>query len=319
MSEVWDLISDKETWSLIFCAVSIVVIGSLRSLDVEHFFKKNELEDLVIQGKTAMLIPIIGSISLILFFYFFSIVSFLSAIAACFISIFGLVFCIYPIFQKIFKYLNVVDEIRLPCGNKITTLYVVLYPLSIFLIVFWLFTGNWILNNVIAISLSIVSICFIRVPGLKVALMVMGSLFIYDIFWVFYSSKLFGENVMVKVATTAANNPAATIASTLRISTQYIVPTLQLPMKIIFGGSILGLGDIVIPGLLISFTCRFDKFKGNSLYSAYGYFLPSIICYSCGLIIAMIFAFVYQTAQPALLYLVPSTIIPLVFLSKRRK
>jgi hypothetical protein len=141
-------------------------------------------------------------------------------------------------------------------------------------------------------------------------------LFFYDIFWVFFSARFFGQNVMVKVATTAASNPTYAVASSLNLPTKYIAPTLQLPMKLIWGDIILGLGDLVVPGLVISCCCRIDKLKGNTFTN--GYFSLSVVGYSVGLLFSMVFAFVYNIAQPALLYLVPSTLLPIITLALKR-
>ena len=77
----------------------------------------------------------------------------------------------------------------------------------------------------------------------------------------------------------------------------------------------------MLPGLLISFTCRYDEAKafiglqsgganrgvrpditcrGNG-----GYFLPLLIAYAIGLAMANTAVYVMQMGQPALLYLVP--------------
>jgi signal peptide peptidase-like protein 2B len=96
------------------------------------------------------------------------------------------------------------------------------------------------------------------------------------------------------------------------------------------GSSLLGLGDIVLPGLLLSFAARFDASKsllgilggGNgNLNSSYacperklcynctlcsgGYFLPAVIAYAVGLSMANMAVYLMEMGQPALLYLVP--------------
>lgn len=93
-------------------------------------------------------------------------------------------------------------------------------------IVAWLLSGHWILNNVIGVALVVSIVSVIKLPSLKVsnrlcicaapdraarqvAALCLLALFVYDIFWVFCSSYFFGDNVMVKVATTATSNPAA--------------------------------------------------------------------------------------------------------------
>lgn len=75
-----------------------------------------------------------------------------------------------------------------------------------------------------------------------------------DIFWVFGSSSLFGSNVMVAVATKAADNPAALLGRALHLPLLRHAPSsLQLPLKLLFpythysgapAFSMLGLGDM---------------------------------------------------------------------------
>jgi hypothetical protein len=77
---------------------------------------------------------------------------------------------------------------------------------------------------------------------------------------------------MIKVATKEADNPMNVIARKLNIETQFSKdsPKLSLPGKLVVPSyqragnfSILGLGDIVVPGLLLCFVLRFDAYKKN--------------------------------------------------------
>jgi len=305
---------------LFLSAVLVVYVAAYRALDVEELFRKNrELEDLLpyrsIEGRTAILFPIVGSISLLLFFYFFDYVAVLVVLTVCVYSAIGMVFVLYPIFERLFKGIAA-TEIRVPCCGSVPTLYVILLPITSFSILMWIITGHWLLNNAIGITMTILAISFIQVPSIRIASLVLVGLFFYDIFWVFYSVLLFKENVMVAVATKQANNPAAVVAKTLNIPSDSISPTLHLPMKLIWGHTMLGLGDMVIPGLLVAFVKRFDHMKGKQFME--GYFIVGLIGYAVGMFVTMIAAFVYGVAQPALLYLVPSTLIPILVVGYRR-
>merc|ERR1719444_18428 len=88
--------------------------------------------------------------------------------------------------------------------------------------------------------------------------------------------------------------------------------------------SMLGLGDIVMPGLLLCFVLRYDAYKkaqhakmaeqGIPLPSHWhriSYFHCSLFGYFLGLLTATISSEVFKAAQPALLYLVPFTLLPL--------
>eukprot|EP00918_Siedleckia_nematoides_P025960 GHVU01056050.1.p1 GENE.GHVU01056050.1~~GHVU01056050.1.p1 ORF type:complete len:462 (+),score=128.02 GHVU01056050.1:319-1704(+) len=104
--------------------------------------------------------------------------------------------------------------------------------------VVWLATKHWILHNVFAIALCVQAIGFICVTNFKIASMLLVGLFVYDIFWVF------GTNVMV------------TVAKSFEGPAKIIFPVSHDPWR----QSILGLGDVVIPGVFIAMALRFDHF-----------------------------------------------------------
>ncbi|KMZ64997.1 hypothetical protein ZOSMA_33G00260 [Zostera marina] len=62
------------------------------------------------------------------------------------------------------------------------------------------------------------------------------QLFVYDVFWVFFSERFFGENVMVSVATQKVSNiPVHTVVDKLSLpGLQLITKKLELPVKFIF-------------------------------------------------------------------------------------
>lgn len=65
----------------------------------------------------------------------------------------------------------------------------------------------------------------------------------------------------------------------------------------------LGLGDIVIPGIFIALLLRFD----NSLKrKSRTYFYASYVAYFLGLMLTILVMHIFRHAQPALLYLVPA-------------
>lgn len=67
---------------------------------------------------------------------------------------------------------------------------------------FWLWTRNWIANNVIGCILVLVILKVFRLNRLTPGLLILSVLFFYDIFWVFLSPYVFkGESVMIVVAT----------------------------------------------------------------------------------------------------------------------
>jgi len=119
---------------------------------------------------------------------------------------------------------------------------------------------------------------------------------------------------MASVAVKRANNPMAGLSKHIPID---IVPIIDLPNKILLGNAMIGLGDLALPGLVISYALKFDKYKSGK--SSNGYFLSAMLGYSIGLLIAAIIMIISRHPQPALLYLVPCTILPLLLLAYSRK
>lgn len=117
-------------------------------------------------------------------------------------------------------------------------------------------------------GLCVAFIAFVRLPSLKVSTLLLTGLLLYDVFWVFFSSYIFSTNVMVKVATRPADNPVGIVARKLNLGIAKEPPKLNLPGKLVFPSihnsghfSMLGLGDIVMPGLLLCFVLRYDAYK----------------------------------------------------------
>lgn len=76
--------------------------------------------------------------------------------------------------------------------------------------------------------------------------------------------------------------------------------------------SLLGLGDIVIPGFFLALLLRFDAHRADapttSIHANFSkpYFHSALAAYVAGLGTTLYVMIVFQAAQPALLYLVPA-------------
>ena len=89
----------------------------------------------------------------------------------------------------------------------------------------------------------------VRLNTLLPGLVLLGLLFFYDIFWVFLSVHFTsgGKSVMVEVATS--------FDAPIKILMPHL--TMDYPNT---NCSLLGLGDIVIPGVYIGFLVRFGRY-----------------------------------------------------------
>jgi hypothetical protein len=155
---------------------------------------------------------------------------------------------------------------------------------------------------------------------------------------------------MVEVASRRSSNPVSVVGNMLNIPAMKSFPTmLDLPIKLIFPNfksgrvMMLGLGDIALPGMLVSYALRCDTAlsgeelrneaeeesgslieNGVRLASINGIatretkpklgdrplklFQFSLVSYCIGLSAALLANFLSGHAQPALLYLVPAVV-----------
>jgi len=165
---------------------------------------------------------------------------------------------------------------------------------------------GWLLQDAIAIMLLLTIQRTLRLPNLKVGTVLLICTFFFDIFWVFLSPLIFKKSVMIEVATGGGTG-------------QSVPMVLKIPG---FGGDlpgqfkILGLGDVAIPGLLISLLLRHDLVRHSPKLG--GYFTAGVIGYALGLFATFVSLYLMQHGQPALLFLVPGTLLPTCFIALRK-
>ena len=197
----------------------------------------------------------------------------------------------------------------------------------------------WIIQDVFGACMCILFLETIKINAIRVAAILLTVAFFYDIFFVFITPLLtkHGESIMINVAT-SGGPPKADPAWCEKYPTSAECKGGD-PLPMLFsiprigdyqgGSSMLGLGDIVLPGLLLSFASRFDEAKrlmglvsGGAGRRGHatpdksswglcgcccggGYFGPVVVAYAVGLGMANAAVYIMQYGQPALLYLVP--------------
>eukprot|EP00420_Gonyaulax_spinifera_P021297 CAMPEP_0197897656 /NCGR_PEP_ID=MMETSP1439-20131203/42298_1 /TAXON_ID=66791 /ORGANISM="Gonyaulax spinifera, Strain CCMP409" /LENGTH=529 /DNA_ID=CAMNT_0043518297 /DNA_START=93 /DNA_END=1682 /DNA_ORIENTATION=- len=175
---------------------------------------------------------------------------------------------------------------------------------------FLMFRNNddfgWMLQNMIAVMLLLTIQRTLRLPNLKVGTWLLICTFFFDIFWVFLSPYIFKKSVMIEVAT--GGGTGQSVPMVLKI------PALSGDLPGQF--KILGLGDIAIPGLLISFLLRHDYMRHSRCCS--GYFTAGVIGYTLGLLATFVSLYLMEHGQPALLFLVPGTLVPTCLIGCRK-
>ncbi|KAL6541605.1 Signal peptide peptidase-like 1 [Orobanche gracilis] len=285
MEPLWKLVYLLEP-SLITLFITAIVVSyasASRALNYGKEMERNrDLSEasITLDKSQALMIPIMSSFSLLLMFYLFPSVSQVLMAFTAMASVSALYFCLLPYIMQIKLQLNLTDpHLSRCCTKSVTGVQTLLLAVCIGLVISWLVTGHWILNNLLGISLCVAFVSHVRLPNIKICVMLLFCLFVYDIFWVFYSERFFGANVMVSVATQQASNPVHTVVDSLNLpGLQLITKNLELPVKIVFprnmlGGvvlgnnvsdyMILGLGDMAIPSMLLALVLSFDHRKSR--------------------------------------------------------
>lgn len=151
---------------------------------------------------------------------------------------------------------------------------------------------KFILSNFLAWSLAMTSLGAISLGSFQTAAILLAGLFFYDIFWVF------GTDVMMTVATKVE----APVKFLFTAPPPYDI---NAPPRE-YNFSVLGLGDVVIPGLFIRFMSKMDSVLKPS--SVLGYFDSATLAYGLGLGVCFAVNEITHAGQPALLYLDPACI-----------
>lgn len=314
---------------LIFNSISAVALGALYSITLAPAKEPNSAVDRVKsenkEGETmsmsdALKFPFQASLALLVLYVLFNNVDGWLLLAAFKLNfaILG-VTCLHIFFmERVPVYLpQVPNDVLLDRKFKVlgdevhlylTKHSLIAYGLAGVINLLYLITDHWTMNNVLGIAFTIAGIMLLKVANYKIIMALLWALFFYDIFWVF------GSDVMVTVAT-----------------------KFDVPIKLKFPTpegkfSILGLGDMVIPGIIVALSLKFDvdSFIAAAQQAAgqtrqafdrlrtpifYGAFIGYIV----GIVATIVSMYVFNHPQPALLFLVPGCTFGILAAALREK
>lgn len=272
--------------NVVLTACLAVYVGCYRSV-------KDSPPTETMSNEHAMRFPLVGSamlLSLFLLFKFFS-KDLVNAVLTCYFFLLGILAFSATLLPAIKRFLpkhwneNVIVW-RFPYFRSLevefTKSQVVAAIPGFFFCVWYAAKKHWLANNILGLAFCIQGIEMLSLGSFKTGAILLGGLFLYDIFWVFFTP------VMVSVA-----------------------KSFDAPIKLLFPTadaarpfSMLGLGDIVIPGIFVALALRFDVSRGKESQ----YFKSAFIGYTAGLVLTIVVMNWFQAAQPALLYIVPAVI-----------
>lgn len=174
----------------------------------------------------------------------------------------------------------------------------------------------WALQDILGAACLLSALEVIRLPNFKVGTVLLCMFFVYDIFFVFITPYLTPNHDSVMVtAATGGSGATESIPLVFRIPRFQAVPCYR-------GESMLGFGDIVIPGIAVSHALSFDIDRmhhalklGNvvqrGIWRRYSFFITALVSYTVGLSLTYIGMSLMSTAQPALMYLSPCLLLGL--------
>lgn len=291
--------------SLVIMALLPIFLGSFRSVKHHKEQKESGEKPEKMTHKDAAMFPVIASAALLGLYIFFQIFSkeYINLLLTgyfFFLGILALCHLLSPVISSLVPAAipNIPFHLHFTqCGpNSIDDIIdynfsshdVVCLLCCVVVGAWYLWKKHWIANNLFGIAFAINGVELLHLNNVVTGCILLCGLFVYDVFWVF------GTNVMV------------TVARSFEAPIKLVFPQDLLEQGLAANNfAMLGLGDIVVPGIFIALLLRFDNsLKRNSKT----YFYVTFVAYCVGLMATIFVMHVFKHAQPALLYLVPACI-----------
>ncbi|XP_074076707.1 signal peptide peptidase-like 2C [Macrotis lagotis] len=162
----------------------------------------------------------------------------------------------------------------------------------------------WLLQDTLGVAYCLFVLRRVRLPTLRSCASFLLALLAFDVFFVFITPFLTrtGESIMVEVASGPSDSTShEKLPMVLKVPRLSFSPLTLCDRPF----SILGFGDIVVPGFLVAYCHRFDI----QVHSSRVYYMACTLAYAVGLLVTFLAMILMQMGQPALLYLVSCTLI----------
>lgn len=246
---------------------------------------------------------------LVLLYFFYDYLVYVIIVLFCLAGAMGLYHCFIPILHRVCSFKARIPQNRIPLFKsrpqyRDLALLAVCFGVSIFWGVERHAPYAWIVQDILGYAFCLNVMKSVGIPNMKICTFMLVLLFLYDIFFVFISP-LFtksGDSIMVKVATGAGSKTQEQLPMVFKVPRLTRDAISVCPLS----DSLLGFGDIIIPGLLVSHNLAFDlRVNSRKIY-----YIATCIGYAVGMVVTFGALALMKTGQPALLYLVPCTLIP---------
>uniref|UniRef100_A0A8C8SPS7 Signal peptide peptidase like 2A n=1 Tax=Pelusios castaneus TaxID=367368 RepID=A0A8C8SPS7_9SAUR len=293
--------------------------------------KKKDENNVTFTPLTVIVFVVICCIMLVLLYFFYKWLVYVIISVFCVASAMSLYNCLSALLRKI-----PFGQCRISCRNKsIEVRLIFLAGFCIATAAVWAVFRNedrwaWILQDILGVAFCLNFIKTLKMPNFKSCVILLGLLLLYDVFFVFITPFLTknGESIMVEVAAGPFGNSEKNDGNLVEVPGERSAPHEKLPVVIrvprleysaltLCGMpfSLLGFGDIIVPGLLVAYCRRFDVQTSSSSV----YYVSCTIAYAVGMVLTFVVLALMKMGQPALLYLVPCTLITSSLVAWSRK
>ncbi|TKC48612.1 hypothetical protein EI555_012099, partial [Monodon monoceros] len=250
--------------------------------------RKKKEEYFTFSPLTVVIFVVICCVMMVLLYFFYKWLVYVMIAIFCIASAMSLYNCLAALIQKI-----PCGQCMIMCrGKSIEVRLIFLSGLCIAIAVVWAVFRNedrwaWILQDILGIAFCLNLIKTLKLPNFKN-----------------------GESIMIELAAGpfGNNEKLPVVIRVPKLAYFSVMSVCLMPV------SILGFGDIIVPGLLIAYCRRFDVQAGSSIY-----YVSSTVAYAVGMILTFVVLVLMKKGQPALLYLVPCTLITASVVAWRRK
>ncbi|NXJ87750.1 SPP2A protein, partial [Corythaixoides concolor] len=279
----------------------------------ERETRQKKEENVTFTPVTVILFVVICCVMLVLLYFFYKWLVYVIISVFCLASAMSLYNCLAALIGEI-----PFGQCRITCCKK--NIEVRLIFVAVFCIaaaVVWAVFRNedrwaWILQDILGVAFCLNFIKTLKMPNFKSCVILLGLLLLYDVFFVFITPFITknGASIMVEVA-------AGPFGNSEKLPVVIRVPRLEYSASILCDVpfSLLGFGDIIVPGLLVAYCRRFDVQTSSSSV----YYISCTIAYAVGMVLTFIVLALMKMGQPALLYLVPCTLITSSLVAWRRR
>lgn len=281
--------------------------------------------DLTVTPVMALIFFLMSSISLLLLYYFYDYLVYVIIALFCYVSSLSLFSLALDLFERSACFTrhrippNKIPLLRSRPSYLSILLYLACGAFATVWAVYRKENFSWILQDILGASFCVVMIKTIRLPSFKISTIMLMLFFVYDIFYVFITPFLTKGNksIMVEVATGASSETKEELPMLFKIPKLIVYPLLKCFSR---DYSLLGYGDVILPGLHVGYCAVWDVIKSQQkTVKCYSYYIAALTGYGLGLIFTYIAVILMQTGQPALLYLSPCLILSTLIVAVKKK